>query len=122
SPISGSSGHNYTATGLTIDMDFRAAVTCTNPGGGTAYSNVISVMVINPLITGSTGATRCGVGSVSLSATGTPGTIVNWYDVASGGVPLDTGALFTTPVISATDTFYVAATVGGGNVDSVAVP
>ncbi|MAW94157.1 MULTISPECIES: T9SS type B sorting domain-containing protein [unclassified Leeuwenhoekiella] len=51
--------------------------------------------------------TRCGPGTVSLTAQGTGGQL-NWYDSASGGNRVHTGSNFTTN-LSATTTFYVAA-------------
>jgi PKD repeat protein len=50
---------------------------------------------------------RCGTGTVNLSATGCAGTL-NWYDLASGGTLLYSGSTFTTPSISATTTYYVS--------------
>lgn len=57
-----------------------------------------------------TGASRCGTGTVQLSATSS--NTVNWYDVSSGGVALGTGLTFTTPSISSTTTYYAEATDG----------
>ena len=59
-------------------------------------------------ITASTTATRCGTGTVNLSAVSNTG-IVNWYDVPAGGTPIATGSSFTTPAITGTTTFYAAA-------------
>ena len=53
---------------------------------------------------------RCGTGSVLISANSTDR--LNWYSTASGGVLLDTGITFITPVISATTTYYVEAGTG----------
>src|SRR5690606_20243638 len=55
----------------------------------------------------------CGDGTVDLQATADAGYVVNWYDVPTGGTPIATGNVFTTPVISTTTDFYVAATDGG---------
>ena len=53
---------------------------------------------------------RCGSGSITLS--GTSGTRINWYNSASGGTLLDTGATFNTPNISSSTTYYADAGVG----------
>lgn len=53
--------------------------------------------------------TRCGPGSVSLSATGPAGTTLRWFDAPVGGAPLFTGANFSTPYITGTRNFYVTA-------------
>jgi hypothetical protein len=50
----------------------------------------------------------CGIGTASLSATATGGTI-KWYAAANGGASLATGTNFTTPEISETTTYYVVA-------------
>ncbi|MES2388249.1 MAG: gliding motility-associated C-terminal domain-containing protein [Bacteroidota bacterium] len=55
--------------------------------------------------------TRCGSGTVQFPVAGALGTAkYRWYSAASGGTKLQdsTLAVFTTPVISATDTFYVS--------------
>lgn len=65
-----------------------------------------------PSITGTTPDSICGQGSATLEATSSAGD-VKWYAAATGGVPLHTGNTFTTPVISATTTYYVAANEGG---------
>lgn len=67
-------------------------------------SNYITVNMISaPNVTN---ASRCGAGSVTLSATGTGN--INWYDAPAGGNLLYTGTNFTTPVISSTTTYYAA--------------
>ncbi len=62
-----------------------------------------------PTITGTTPNTRCGSGSVTLSATASAGT-VNWYTASTGGSAVDTGTTFNTPSISSTTTYWVDAT------------
>lgn len=52
-----------------------------------------------------TNASRCGSGSVALSASGS-GDLV-WYDAASGGNEVNTGANFNTPSISSTTSYFV---------------
>jgi len=67
------------------------------------------------------GTTICGIGTATLTATATSGTI-SWYAAATGGAPLNTGASFVTPQLTATTTYYVsanniaAATAGGAKV------
>ena len=57
-----------------------------------------------------TDGSRCGTGTVSLTATATDP--VDWYDQPAGGNYLGTTLNFTTPVISATTTFYAEANNG----------
>lgn len=59
-------------------------------------------------ISATTGATRCGPGTVVLSATAAAGT-VRWYDNATGGSLLYTGNDFTTPFLNSSQTFYADA-------------
>jgi hypothetical protein len=52
---------------------------------------------------------RCGPGTVTLSASGSGSVQYRWYDALSGGTLLHTGASFTSPSISQTTTYYVEA-------------
>jgi sugar lactone lactonase YvrE len=56
------------------------------------------------------GDSRCGIGTVTLSATGCAG-IYNWFASSTGGSSLGTGSSFTTPSISNTTTYYVDCTI-----------
>jgi hypothetical protein len=68
------------------------------------------VSLSNPAITTTTPASRCGTGTVTLSATNTPPlSAITWYQTASGGLPLGTGPSFTTPSLSTTTSYYVQA-------------
>jgi PKD repeat protein len=49
---------------------------------------------------------RCGNGSLSLSATGSGGDL-NWFETTTGGTSLNTGNSFNTPVLSSSKTYYV---------------
>ncbi|HRO41517.1 MAG TPA: hypothetical protein PL009_01690, partial [Flavipsychrobacter sp.] len=104
SPIAGATDKTFTTGALSANTDYRMAVTCNSVGGGTAYSNALTITVNNPQITNVVGATRCGVGTATLSASSTVGNTINWYADATGGAPLDTGNTFTTPILSSTDT------------------
>ena len=59
-----------------------------------------------------TSGSRCGPGTVNLSASNCAGTY-NWYDVSSGGISLNSTANFTTPSLSITTTYYVDCIVSG---------
>lgn len=58
-------------------------------------------------------ATRCGAGTLNLSATATSGADVLWFDSSTGTTPLFSGSNFTTPILSATTTYYVLASENG---------
>ncbi|MFN8234959.1 MAG: T9SS type A sorting domain-containing protein [Bacteroidia bacterium] len=83
------------------------------------YSNVVQVTVNNPQISNSNGDTRCGPGTVTLSATPSSGT-VNWFTQPTGGTAIATGNTYS-PNISSTTTYYASASTGGGT-ESAARP
>jgi PKD repeat protein len=72
---------------------------------------VIATVNTTPVITSTTPATRCDVGTVTLGAIATSGTL-NWYSVPTGGSILGTGTSFTTPILSGNQLFYVEASTG----------
>jgi len=104
----------YTTAVITDSTDFRLVVKCGGSAITASPSNVVAVNVNNPQVASVTGATRCGTGFVYLNATPSVGTDINWYAAPTGGSPLGSGNLFTTPSISSTTTYYAAAGVGGG--------
>lgn len=59
-------------------------------------------------ITTTTPNSRCGSGSVTLSATASS-SIINWYDAAVGGTLVSTSSNYTTPFLTTTTTYYVTA-------------
>ena len=72
----------------------------------------VQVTVINaPTINNTTPGSRCGTGTVNLSATTSNGSQVNWYTAQAPGGTLagttNSGATFTTPSISTNTTYYV---------------
>ena len=56
---------------------YRLRVNCSF--GGTAVSNTITLTVNNPTVSSPTGATRCGPGTVNLTASPSGGATLNWY-------------------------------------------
>lgn len=58
-------------------------------------------------------ASRCGPGSVVLSASAIDP--VSWWDAASGGTQVSAGINFTTPSLNATTTYYAQSSNGGCN-------
>lgn len=104
-------------------------VQCTDASGGTAETkyvilnvstNTVSIQssapacCTNPTITTSSGNSRCGTGTLTISATASGGSI-EWYDAASGGSNVgssSSGVNWTTPSISTTTTYYAEAVDG----------
>ncbi|HSI91148.1 MAG TPA: T9SS type A sorting domain-containing protein [Adhaeribacter sp.] len=108
--ITGATGSSFTLpAAITQTSYYQAIVSC---GSNNVTSNVVTLTVNNPLITASAGDIRCGSGTVNLSATPSANATINWYDAATGGVPLATGPTFS-PTVSATTTFYAEAFEGG---------
>lgn len=62
-----------------------------------------------PTITGTTPSSACEPSSLTLLASTSSGTI-KWYNAATGGTLLSTGNTFQTPILNATNTYYVEAT------------
>lgn len=65
-----------------------------------------------PTVDSITAAERCGEGTVTLTATASPGATLRWYANATGGSLLGTGGSFVTPSITSTTSFYVEAVAG----------
>ena len=113
STIAGATSATYSPASLLASTDFRCNIYCIgNPIAGSP-SIPVTVTVVAPAITGTTPGTHCGAGTVSLQATATSGSTINWYNVASGGAPIATGSPFVTPVISTSTNYYVSASFGG---------
>ncbi|MBB6111408.1 gliding motility-associated C-terminal domain-containing protein [Mucilaginibacter lappiensis] len=110
------SGVTFTTPVLTANTSYYAeasnSIGCTS-ATRTQVNVVINQLPSGPTVTtqaGSSTPTVCAGGSAVLIATSTtPGVTFKWYDVATGGTPIFTGAQFTTPVISAATTYYVEA-------------
>jgi hypothetical protein len=103
----GAGNSSYTpAVAITATTYYRALVGC---NGNTATTAVDSAQVSTPLVVSTVPATRCGPGTVTLSAIGSAGTTLNWYTAATGGTAIGTGASFTTPSISASTIYFVEA-------------
>lgn len=106
----GNTSSSYTVTPSDTTM-YRALV-C-----GTLASNSVNIIVISSPAPTATGDTRCGIGAVTLTASGTNN--LYWYTSSTGGAPIATGTTYTTTVTSTT-TFYVENLTGSiGNVGLV---
>jgi len=127
--IGGATNATFTTPTLTANETYFLRTTCST-GGTFADSNPITIVVSSPSITGTTPGTVCGTGTATLSATGSAGTVLNWYAAATGGLSLASGNNFTTPTITATTNYYVGAEsigngtaqVGTGNLTSTSNP
>jgi hypothetical protein len=94
---------------------YRMQVMCQTT---TIYSNVETVTVTIPVLSSVTSGSRCGTGTVNLSANA-PGYNIGWFANATGGSSLGTGTSFTTPSITSTTTFYAEAQTGSGTLPNL---
>ena len=97
------------STTATTAMAGTYIITVTDANGCSGTASTVAVVNATPTITSTTPASRCGTGTVTLGAAASAGTI-NWYAALTGGASLGTGTSYTTPSVSATTTYYVAAT------------
>lgn len=104
------SGITFTTPTLTSTTTYYIQTTVNGcPGPRTAATVTVTPLPAAPT---AAGATICADNNVTLTATG-PGGTYQWFDAASGGNLLNTGASFITPVLSANTTYYVQTIVGG---------
>lgn len=107
--IAGATGLTYTSPARTVSTFFRRRVT-----NNTTYT-VPVLVTVTPVPTQTiTAGSRCGVGVVELNATTQAGNTIEWYAAISGGSPLATGFVFTTPSLSANNTYWAIAKTANG--------
>jgi gliding motility-associated-like protein len=75
-------------------------------------TEVRSVFKYVPEIVAINNGESCGPGSMELVAIPSKG-FVNWYETATGGVPVNTGEKYTTPKVDSTTKYFVDATFDG---------
>lgn len=109
--ITGANSATYVTPVISATTYYKALVR--NSSNVTCSDATYELVLNNPQVTGTTPGSRCGPGTVTLSATANPGEDLNWYASATGGLPLANGNSFTTPIITSTTTYYVAASAGG---------
>lgn len=125
--LSGITALQNIAAGTTVTFRFYASGQTTTGGWGfTSASATTENLVVGgtsvaagapcPTLVAptATGASICSNSSASLTATSAQtGSILKWYDVATGGSSLFTGSSFTTPVLSTTTSYWVQDSVSG---------
>jgi hypothetical protein len=102
----------YTTPVLASTTTYYVAVRNVSAGCVSATRTAVTATVNTTSFTSTTGASRCGTGTVTLQAAAAAGTI-NWYAASTGGASLGTGTSYTTPSIAATTTYYVEVTNNG---------
>ena len=107
--ISGQNNSSYTTPTVSVTSTYSVAInngTCTS-----ANTNITVTINAVPTAPTTTGANSCGLGSVTLSASGGNNGNYVWYDV-NGLVPGQSNSTYTTPTISTTTQYSVAITNG----------
>ncbi|PTQ99530.1 gliding motility-associated-like protein [Mucilaginibacter yixingensis] len=114
------SGNSFTTPVLTANATFYAeAVNSTGCISGTrSVANVtVNPAPANPVVTavgGSTSPSICANSTITLNATSTTANVTfNWYNVATGGSPIATGASYTTGPLTTATTIYAEAVANG---------
>ncbi len=72
-------------------------------------ASVTATVNANPITAAPTNGSRCGAGTVTISATPGAGETIDWYSLASGGSLLLSGSTSYSPSVSITTTYYAEA-------------
>lgn len=105
---------------ITVITATSYTVTVTNAGGCSATSASTTLTAnTTPTISSTQGDSRCGAGTVNLSATPSAGNI-DWYAAATGGTSLSNGNAYN-PSISSTTIYYAEAVSNGCSSSRTAV-
>ena len=98
------SGASFTTPVLNASTTFYAEA---SNGCASVRTATMATVVATPPMPGGSDVTRCGNGSVVLTAISTEP--IAWFASSTGGTSLATGASFTTPSITTTTTYYAEA-------------
>jgi gliding motility-associated-like protein len=112
-------GSGYTTAILNSSTSYYAQTTI----NGCAGPRTAVTVTVNPVPAAPTAvsASVCNNTVATLSAT-TPGGSYQWFAFPSGGTAAGSGASFTTPLLTASTTYYVQTTVSGCTSARTAVP
>jgi len=107
------SGNQFAATFVAGGVYDRVEVRALGLVSALVNLRIYGAEVIYPNPTVATaGQTICSGSAANLSAAAMGGTTLRWYAAATGGAPLATGENFTTPVLTATTTYYIEVSKG----------
>lgn len=96
-------GNNYTTWSINSTTTYYVSASTSNTGCTSERIPVVATVNYVPIVNTTKNASRCGAGSVTLSASAEVGTI-RWYDANNNQV--GTGNTFTTPSLNTTTTYY----------------
>ncbi len=100
---------NNTLVSVAPGFTYYWKVLAKNASGSATGCTEQSFTTLNPQVVTTVPGSRCGPGSVTLSGTGSAGTTLKWYSLASGGTALAQGNSFMSPLISTNTDFYLSA-------------
>ncbi|WP_145859377.1 Ig-like domain-containing protein [Pedobacter suwonensis] len=107
------SGNRFTATVLAGRAYDRVQVSFGALASALTSLDIYGATVVYPDPTFIAGAQSiCAGSAATISATANGGTTLAWFDAATGGNQVGTGANFTTPALTATTTYYVQVSKG----------
>ncbi|MDA3911865.1 MAG: C25 family cysteine peptidase [Bacteroidales bacterium] len=95
----------------TVNGTYTVALTVNNAYGNDTHTEVDYVVVDMPVAPTVTDAENCGPGDMTLTVSGTGGTL-NWYDAPTGGNLVNTGTSLSDN-FAATTSYYVSEMVAG---------
>lgn len=101
--VSLGTGATFVTPSISANTNYYAQSGLNCPSG---RSTVLATINSIPAAPTGTDGSRCGTGTVDLSANSASPTI-EWYTASTGGSSIATGTTFTTPSISSTTTYYV---------------
>ncbi len=99
-------GTSFITPSISATTDYYAEAS--NLGCTSARTLVKATVNAMPVVSSVVPGAKCGSGVLVLGAVTSTGTL-EWYSAISGGTILFTGSSFTTPLLSATTTYYVQA-------------
>jgi gliding motility-associated-like protein len=109
--IAGEVNSSYTTPSLSATTTYFVSVT--NAGCESTRSSVTATVTTTAAPT-VTGGSACPGNTLALTASGATNGQYKWYTVASGGTAIagEVNSSYTTPILSATTTYYVTITTG----------
>ncbi|GAB3524740.1 hypothetical protein GCM10027442_53120 [Emticicia fontis] len=102
-------GSSYTTPNINDTTIYY--VGCTNGNCTSSRAQVTATVTPAPVTPSVVSASRCGTGTVTLSASGCIGGTIKWYENTTTTTVLTTGTSYTTPTISSNTTYYVGCTI-----------
>ncbi|MHA3788959.1 Ig-like domain-containing protein [Flavobacterium hauense] len=81
---------------------------CTDVYSDWSVVKIFMTLCDYPDLLTSAGDTACGLGEATLTATASPGGIINWYAATTGGAPLASGASYNVSGLQQTTNYYVS--------------